>query len=367
MADIVAQIGTPLQLGALLLLLIAGCVRLLIRNGTWKPSSAHARLIINRVSQIIVLALVLIIALPPIMEAINRRTGQDEVFHGAVLSTTGEPVANASVNVLTLGIRHTDLNGQFDLSIPPGRALQTYRIQVSAAGFKSSEVLERSAHAMKNLEIRLTPEKVPLVKSMGEDIMVGQFYGMPFIIANFSIDNATSAIAVMEDVRGSLDFNGRSYVLVPASWTIMGQFGPFAPVTGPFPFPAGARYQLRVMMMPNVNFAPVQRHLASLPGQNGELPCTPHGNAPPPPMGEEAFAVVKAFADQQFMWGEGQGDFSISFLASGERQEHKRAFSLSQDNVAQLKDSVDLLRQCMAINIQAPLAQDGKRANFLMK
>jgi hypothetical protein len=47
MATILQQIGTPLQLVALALLLIAGIARLLVRSGTWKPSPAITRLVMT--------------------------------------------------------------------------------------------------------------------------------------------------------------------------------------------------------------------------------------------------------------------------------------------------------------------------------
>jgi len=58
MASILEQIGTPLQLAALFLLLIFGVLRLLIRSGKWTPSASTNRLVINRIFQTAIVALV---------------------------------------------------------------------------------------------------------------------------------------------------------------------------------------------------------------------------------------------------------------------------------------------------------------------
>src|SRR5450631_417779 len=122
MVSILQQISTPLQLVALLLLLSAGVARLLVRSGAWHPSPGVTRLLVDRVFQIALTGLVIGAVSPAIAPVLDRWLNSDENFHGAVLSTTGEAVAGASVNLIAIATVSTNPLGQFDITVPRGRA-----------------------------------------------------------------------------------------------------------------------------------------------------------------------------------------------------------------------------------------------------
>jgi hypothetical protein len=118
MAAILQQIGTPLQLATLFLLLVAGLARLAVRSGAWKPSPTTTRLVVDRIFQAAIAALVLGVASQALAPALDRWLNGDETFHGAVLSTTGEPVAGATVDLIGIGSAPTNALGQFDITVP---------------------------------------------------------------------------------------------------------------------------------------------------------------------------------------------------------------------------------------------------------
>src|SRR5438094_207195 len=108
MGSILQQVGTSLQLVALFLLLIAGVARLLVRSGAWKASPASTRLIINRIFEAALAALIIGVVSPALAPTLDRWVNSDETFHGAVLSTSGEAVSDATVNLITIATVRTN-------------------------------------------------------------------------------------------------------------------------------------------------------------------------------------------------------------------------------------------------------------------
>jgi hypothetical protein len=53
--------------------------------------------------------------------------------------------------------------------------------------------------------------------------------------------------------------------------------------------------------------------------------------------------------------------------AENEAKTFHRDFSLSENDVQRLRKSISLVKQCLTVNLQAPLAQEGGLANFVTK
>src|ERR1700733_2435858 len=155
MASILQQVATSLQLVALFLLLVAGITRLLIRSGKWKASPAATRLIINRIFQAAMVALIIGIVMPTVAPIINRWLNSDETFHGAVLSTaTGDGISGATVSLIGITSASTNALGQFDIVVPRDRVAKQYSLQVKAPGYETFPALTKSAAEMNNVEIQ---------------------------------------------------------------------------------------------------------------------------------------------------------------------------------------------------------------------
>jgi hypothetical protein len=54
-------------------------------------------------------------------------------------------------------------------------------------------------------------------------------------------------------------------------------------------------------------------------------------------------------------------------VAENEEKTFSRDISLTEADITRLRDSIGLLRQCLAVNTGAPLAQDSGLANFVSK
>jgi hypothetical protein len=367
MAAILQQIGTPLQLAALLLLLVAGIARLLVRSGAWKASPGTTRLVVDRIFQAAVAALILGVASQAIAPALDRWLNGDETFHGAVLSTTGEPIPDATIDLIAIGSVSTNALGQFDITVPRNRVLKTYRLEVRAPGYALLPALTRTAAEMKNIEIRLTPEPRELLKALESPLFVGQYYGVPIIVITLRVENGGAALASIGEIRGELTGADGSFILSPAYWTILNPFGPFFPVTGPFPIPAALNLDLKVVMTASANFANLYRQVAALPEYASQQPCAPKSGGAVDPMADDAFQLVEAFAKDHFGWREGDWRLRLDVTAGDEKKSFERDFALSNGEVERLRQSIALLRQCLTANLTAPLAQDAGVANFLSK
>jgi hypothetical protein len=368
MASILQQIGTPLQLAALLLLLVAGVARLLVRSGAWKASPPIGRLVINRLFQVAMAALVVGVIAPAVAPTLDHWLNSDETFHGAVLSTAGETIPGASVNLITIGAVSTNALGQYEITVPRSRTLKEYKLQVKATGFETPPVLTKSAADMQNLEIRLTPAPPELVKALEPGLMAGQYFGVPFVLVTLRVENDGASLTTINEVQATLASKDASFTLSPSAWTIVNPFGPFAPVTGPFPIPAGLKLDLRIVLTAAANFASLYRETAALPAYSTQLPCVQKFNGmPADPMSDDAFRITKRFADEHFGWREGEWHLEVHMAADNQARSFQRDFAMTASDIERLRTSFTLLRQCMATNILSPVAQDGNVANFVTK
>ena len=367
MASILDHIGTPLQLVALFLLLVAGIARLLVHSGAWKPSAATTQLVINRIFQAALAALIIGTASPTVAPTLDRWLNSEETFHGAVLSTTGEAISGATVNLITIATVSTNVLGHFDITVPRNRAVKEYKLQVKAPGFETPPVLTKSAAAMKDVEIRLTPAPPELIKALEPTLIVGQYFGIPFVLVTLRVENTGKSLTSINEIRGNLSGKDASFVLSAAYWTIVNPFGPLAPVTGPIPIPAGTNFDLRVVMMPGANFAKLYRQISTLPEYSSQQPCVRNYTGVVDPMTDSAFRIVKAFADEHFAWLDDDWHLQLDMTADNQAKTFQRDFSLTASDIDRLRASIDLMRQCLSVSMTAPLAQDGQLANFLSK
>ena len=367
MASILEQIGTPLQLAALFLLLIFGVLRLLIRSGKWTPTASANRLVINRIFQTAIVALVVGVLSSTFAPSFDRWINSGEVFHGAVLSTTGDPIVGATINLITIATVQSNGVGQFDITVPPDRILKEYKMQVKAPGYETSAVMTKSAAELKNIEIRLTPAPPELVKALEPPLFVGQYFGNPFVMVSMRVENFGTSMTAINEIRGTLTNKDASYVLSPAFWTIVSRFGPYANVMGPFPIFAGAKQDLRVVLMPGMNFADLYSKLGALPEYKLQPPCVPKSNGSFDPLTADAFEICKAFAEEHFAWREGEWHLKIDVVAENSVRTFQHDLYISNAEVDRLRASIALLRQCLSATPTTPLAQDRGMANFLEK
>jgi len=367
MASILQQVGTSLQFVALFLLLVAGIARLLVRSGAFKASRATTRLIINRIFEAALAALIVGVVSPAVAPSLDRWLNGDETFHGAVLSTNGEAISDATINLITIATVKTNPLGQFDITVPRNRSLKEYKLQIRAPGYEASPVLTKSASEMKNVEIRLAPAPPELVKALEPELIVGQYYGVPFVLVTFKVENVGTGTAWISEIRGKLSGKDTSLVLSPAYWTILNPFGPFAAVTGSFPIPAGINLNLRVVMTMSANFANLFSQVAALPEYSSQAPCVPKYNGSVDPLTNSAFQIVKNFAEDHFVWREGNWHLQIDVLAENQAKTFNRDFTLPDNDIDRLRASISLLRHCLGANMTTPLAQEGSLANFVSK
>ena len=367
MASILQQIGTPLQFVALFLLLVAGIARLLVRKDSAEKSTTLKRLVINRLFAVAVLALIVGTAAGLLPTILERYVNGDEVFHCAVLTTEGDPVPNANINLLTISSVTTNASGQVDINVPRSRVRKQYEIEVRAPGYRSTGIISKSDADMRSFEIQLAPAPEDLVKALEPDLIVGQFFGAPLVLATFRVENTETSTLLINDIHATLMGSGRSLRLVPVSWSIMSPFvGGLIPLSGALPIFAGARVDLRVVMTTGENFSALTAQTGALPEYRREPPCTPRYNAVPEPLTPAAYRITKDFAVAHFDWYPGAWKLQIA-VTTDRSDTFTRDFTLSADEVDHLRRSIALLRQCLGVNASAPLAEDGQLSNFLSK
>lgn len=366
-ASILQQVGTPLQLAALFLLLAAWIARSLVKAGRWKPSNAIARLIIDRIFAGAIVAVVLGIA-ASLLAPVLARLGSDQEFRGVVLSTTGEPIPLATVDVFPLGQWTTNGLGQFTATIPRSQTQKQYKLQITAPNYQQVELSESNADLAAGVEIRLKPAPPPeLIKELDPALLVGQIYGMPFVVPNLRIRNNEQATAWISEVNATLTGSGSSFTLQPMTWTINSPFNGFLPITGNIPIPVATDLDLRIAMISQANYSGLLGRVNALPEYKSQLPCVFKTNGSVDPLSQDAYQLVDDYATSHFAWKPGDWRFHLTVKWGQQARIFDRAFTLSADEVERLRASIPLARQCMGVSWQLPLAQDGDLANFLSK
>lgn len=367
MASILQHVGTTLQFAALFLLLLAGLARLLVRSGKLAGSPDTIKLVINRLFEAALAALVLGVLSPALAPALDHWMNADEALSGTVLATGGDPVPDASVFVVGVGSATTNAMGEFNLTVPRSRVRKAYRLEVKAAGFQPSDGLTKTDADMRGVELRLTPAPPNLIKALEAPLIVGQYYGLPFVLATLRVENTGTSLVAINSLSASLNGPESSLTLSPSSWTIINPFGPFAPVSGPIPIPAGTKLDLRLVMMTFANFAPLYRNITALPEYASQAPCVQKPNGQTDPMTDAGFNAAKSFADAHFAWRQGEWHFRLNAATDNEVKTFTQDFALSAEDITVLRESIGLLKQCMSVNMSAPLGQDGSVVNFLSR
>jgi hypothetical protein len=364
MAAILQQIGAPLQLAALLLLLVAGIARLLVRSGTWKPTPGVAKLIVDRLFQASVAALVAGVVAATLPPVLDKALNGDATYRGAVLSTTGETIANATVDVIGVAAVGTNALGQFEIVVPRNRVAKEYRLQISASGYETL-VEKGTAQELGNLEVRLTPAIEDIVKSFDRQILIGQFYGYPFVIISLRAENSKTD-AKNFVVRARLTHDGTALELTPAFWSILYPYNTLAPVTGPFPLPAGV-YDFHILLATGEDFSEITRRIRTLTDYKNKQPCVRQNSGAVDPLTPAAYKLTKEFATEHFAWRDGDWHLQVELIADNRTKSFTRDFTLTKAEKEQLLASIALLRQCQPPNLAAPFAQDGPVANYITK
>jgi TIR domain-containing protein len=207
-----------------------------------------------------------------------------------------------------------------------------------------------------------------LVESLESNLIVGQYFGTPLVLATLRVENPDASTVNITDIRGTLAGPQSTIIVAPVSWTVANSFGPFAPVTGPFPIFAGAKLDLRLVMITGANYGALYGSLSELAEYKAQMPCIYNNNGVTKPMTAAGFQVAKDFAEGHFVWLPGEWTLRIDTIADNSQNKgFTRQFTLSPVDVAGLRNSINLLKECLSSNATTPLAQDGSLANFLSK
>jgi hypothetical protein len=365
-ASILQQVGTPLQLAALFLLLASAVTRGLAKSGKWRSSPAITQSIINRVFAAAIIALVLGIGASLVAPLLSR-VGGDQDFHGVVLSTVGEPVPLATVDLIPIGEWTTNALGQFNPTLSSSQRRKEYKLQIKADNFESAELTETDAEMLSGVEIRLKPVPPELIKELDSKLFIAQIFGMPVVVPNLRLRNSDKITVWINEISGRLSSSESSFTLQPMTWTINNPFNWFAPVTGNFPIPAGMDLDLRIGMISTANYASMINKINSLPEYSTQQPCLQKANGSMDPLSEDAYEMLNTYATKHFAWKEGVWHYQMTVKWGQQTRSFDRDFTLSGSDVERLRASVALARQCMGVNWLLPLVQDGDLANFIVK
>jgi hypothetical protein len=214
---------------------------------------------------------------------------------------------------------------------------------------------------------KLPPTTPGVVKLMEPDFVVGQYFGEPLILATLRVENPGASTINITNIRGTLTEKEHSFTVAPVSWTIIGPYGPFAQITGPIAIFAGAKMDLRVVMITGANFPALYTKTSALPEYKTQMPCVPTSNGTPNPMTAAGFQVAKEFAEQHFGWYAGDWTMRLDVSTENDSKSFTRSFSLSPSEIDHLRGSIILIKQCLTVNLASPLAQDSTVSNFLTK
>lgn len=364
MTSIIQSITMPVQLSALFLLLLAFVLKWAINSGKIQLSGQNKRLLVDRVFQAGLAALVLGVLAP----MLGPYLVADTVIRGTVLSsTTGAPIAGATVNIGVAGETQTNVTGNFELTVPFNRRLDSYRMTARAERHSSVE-LNVASNRVGSVELRLVPiilQNVPV--SFEQPLHVAQVFGMPTLIGKFRIGNTTSSQQMFTNLRAILKSGDKTVNLFATQWAIQGEFGPYSQVTGPFPVSPGEFRNYWVVFSIFLDTRMLTEKLKQLDEHRETLPCQIKPDGSFGIIGSAAWNIIEPFVLERWFWTQGEWDVSIYGDFGGNNQKFTYQFSLSELDISKLKRSVGLMKSCMATYVFAPMAQDGLNENFVVR
>ena len=227
-----------------------------------------------------------------------------------MLSTTGEHIPFATVDVFPVGQWTTNGLGQFTATIPRSQTQKQYKLQITATNYEQVELSKSNADLAAGVEIRLKPAPPPeLIKELDPALLVGQVYGMPFVVPNLRIRNNEQATAWISEVSATLSGNGSSFTLQPMTWTINGPFSGFFPITGNIPLPVGVDLDLRIAMISTANYAGLQGRVNALPEYKSQHPCVFKTDGSTDSLSEDAYQLVSDYRRVILLGSPGIGAF----------------------------------------------------------
>ena len=361
-ADILKHIETPLQLAALGLLALYAVTKALIATKRWTPSDAIIKVLLDRAFALGMIALVLAVGGPLLLRAFDR----DDLIDGSVYAQDGSPIRNAAVSAPPVGRQPAHLDGSFELRVPDHLKRERYTVTASADGFKPETKTVGKAE-IASVDFQLQPQPEHAVRQILPDLVVGQFYGLPFLIVSMQAKSPSSVQAWVSEVTAVLSNGQVNISLFPQFVTSQSNMGPYMVVTGLVPINPGLQTTIRFMMAPQADIIGLARSISSLPDQHGVAPCAVSGTGSRTPLTDPAFDMVQSFARSKFIWTEGKWTLHFTITAADQQDSFDKTFELSAADVQSLWDSVKLVKSCLSINGMSPLAQDGALSNYLLR
>jgi hypothetical protein len=361
-AEILKHVETPLQLAALGLLALYAITKALIATKRWTPSDAIIKVLLDRAFALGMIALVLAVGGPLLLRAFDR----DDLIDGSVYAQDGSPIREAAVTAPPVGRQPVHSDGSFELRVPDHLRRERYTVTASADGFKPATRTVGKAE-IGAVDFQLQPQPEHAVRQILPELVVGQFYGVPFLIVSMQTKSPTNAQSWVSEVTAVLSNGQVNVSLFPQFVTTLSNMGPYLAVTGLVPINPGILTTIRFIMAPNANINGLVSSISSLPDQHGIAPCTPSGTGSRSPLSDQAFGMVEAFARSKFIWTEGKWTLHFTVTAADQQDSFDKTFELSAADVQGLWDSVKLVKSCLSINGMSPLAQDGAMSNYLLR
>lgn len=364
-ADILKHVETPLQLAAVALLAFYGITKAVIATNRWTPSDKIITLLLNRAFVLGLLVLVLAVGGPLLLQSIDR----DDLIDGSVYGPDGSAIRNASVSAPPVGGQPVRIDGSFELRVPDHRRRDQYVVTASAEGFKSeSRTVSKSAIGSVDFQLQpqpLAPEHP--VRTILPDLVVGQFYGLPIVVVSMQVKSPGTTQSWISEITAQLSNEHLSVSLFPQFVTTLSNMGPYIAVTGLVPINPGLQTTIRFLMAPNADFNTLNRSVSNLPDYAGRTVCAQSSPGSFTPLTDPAFDLVQSFAQNKFLWTEGEWTLRFKITAGDQQDTFEKTFKLSSVDVQNLRASVKLLKSCLSFSANTPLAQDGATSNYLIR
>lgn len=361
-AEILKLVETPVQLAGLALLVLYAIAKALISTGRWTPSDGVIKLLLNRAYQLGLLALVLAVGGPLLLKVADR----DDLIDGSVYAQDNSVVRDATVSAPPVGPQPVHLDGSFELRVPSHRRLDHYVVTASADGFKP-ETRTVGRNQIGSVDFKLEPAPIHAVKAIVPELVVGQFFGLPFVVVSLQTKSPSEAQVWINEISATLSSGPVTVNLHPQFVTLLSSGGPYLAVTGLVPINSGAATTIRFMMAPNANVVGMLHNVADLPEYKASSFCSQSGTGSFNPVTEKAFDIIQSYALEKFIWTKGDWTLRFEVTAGGQHDHYEKVFKLTATDVADLRSSLKLVKACQSVSGTFPLGQDGAMSNYVMR
>lgn len=362
-SQVLLYVTTPLALAGLCLILIAGSIRLIVKQ----KATVTVKLTLRYGFW---LSLVLsLLANSSYLLALGLSS--DIRISGVVLDSEGRPVDSVRLIIPSQGKGISSEDGSFDFNVPGSRSSDSYEMAVIADGYDEQKLSLNGKHP-KPLFIRLESRTLRADDLLGllSKMFVTEYLGQPMIVLDIKSTNPLPREIMLWGPTITMQSpEGLSLILQQTGRAIHGGAQVGLPSMQAYSYiPLKPRESIEhdiFLSQSNPETFGIINEVASQLREKGLFEQAQMPTFSGCELDSVTSARVQAVFDKLFCWSEGTWHIQIAYTVDQKTFSRKFDFSLTKDDVSRLRQSRERYARGMDFNPQWGFLQNGGKPGSL--